>query len=67
MTIKNTDDLLEHARLAFRQAAEMKDIAGIWTYVEIGLSYLRMAHEDAAVFDASEDREPARRNKSRVR
>ncbi|HVX99660.1 MAG TPA: hypothetical protein VHA55_07695 [Pseudorhodoplanes sp.] len=49
----NPDELLEHARRSFRQAAEMSDPASMRTYAEIGLTYLAMAHEDAAVFDAS--------------
>ncbi len=56
----DADDLLEHARRAFRQAAEAADPAAMQTYVEIGMTYLRMAHEDAALFDACDEPEALR-------
>jgi hypothetical protein len=53
--MSDSDELLAHARRAFRQAAETSDLAAMQAFVEIGQAYLRMAHEDAAIFDASDD------------
>ncbi len=57
----DADDLLDHARRAFCQAAEASNVQAMQTFAEIGLTYLRMAHEDAAVFDASADTTPVLR------
>jgi hypothetical protein len=55
----NTDDLLEHARRSFRNASECSDLKNMRTFADMGIVYLRLAHESAAVLDLSQQPHPS--------
>lgn len=58
----STDDLIEHARRCFRHASDCTDAKSMRMFADMALTYLRLAHETAAVVEtgAAIDGAPAR-------
>lgn len=55
------DDAFEHARRAFRNAADAPTIQAIRHYVMLGLAYLKRAEDMSAVVDRSEPAKATRK------
>jgi len=48
------DRHLENARRCFQQAATAHDVASAREFANLGMAYLQMAHDAAAVLDGAE-------------
>lgn len=56
MPMSDEEQYLDNARKCFQQAAAARDIASARKFADLGITYLRMAHDEAAVVDSSQPR-----------